>query len=289
MYRINLPRMGLVYPFVLRLLIALAARHLEYLNEHDRQAERYGAVAEKHFSIALSQVAGQLSQLDRDNCQALYISSILVCFYIFARRPNPGEYLVFSDHGPPLWVPLLRGVQTIINTMGSDRVFSGFLAPMQGDGMPQKVYAATASRLRIPRLDWEDPLRKMKVFISSSTELDNIGDYTAAIDRLEEHFKATYGSGDMGAYQGEAVNQVVFRWLYLLDDNLIQQMQQKQPHALIILSYFALLMTALQVDNCWYIKGWPEHILYGIHDSTEASYRIWLRWPMEQVGLDWRE
>lgn len=113
MYRINLPRMGLSYPFVLHLLLALAGQHMHHLGlKNNKYSERdhYALLAESHFSSALPHVKLILSELTKDNCQAAYISSILICIHLLARGPSTGDYLVFSEHAPPMWLPLLRGV-----------------------------------------------------------------------------------------------------------------------------------------------------------------------------------
>lgn len=286
MYRVNLPRLGLTHQYLLRLILALAGRHLEHADPDRPEAARYVAVAEKHFAVALSEVSIQMQDLNVDNCQALYFSAILICIYIWARGPASGEYMVFSDHGTPLWLPLLRGVRSIITTMGYDVLFSGPLEAMKGGDVPQHTTTSTVAKLKIPTLHWQEPFQDLRGFISSTNSLDRAEQHLEALNSLARTFEATYGEDENGSFQGESINQIIFRWLYILDDGFMECVQERRPLALIIVAYFALSMKILDHQNCWFLKGWADHILLGISRIVEDDdYRTFLQWPMEMAGL----
>lgn len=285
MYRVDLPRLGLTHQYVLRLLLALAGRHMLYLETCDSPAKRYSTLAEDHVSIALQQVTALLSDLNTYNCQALYISSVLICHYVFARGPEPGEYLVFSEHGPPQWLPLLRGVRSILESMGYEKVYSGVLEPMRSHGIPQHADTSAAKRLNLLAAKWERPLLELKNFIASSAPSKEAYSYPGALDNLTRQFKATLGSDEDGSYNGQVISQNVFRWLYVLQDEFIELLQQKRPHALIVVAYFTVLVHVMESNECWFLQGWTNHILSGIYQSVEEDYRAWLQWPMETVGM----
>jgi hypothetical protein len=284
-WRINALHVGFAHHFVLHFPLALSALHLAYLRPDRR--EHYVTQAEHHFSIGLREVTKLLPRLDADNCQALYISAVLVCYYTWAKGPSPGDFLVFSDQGPAVWMPLLRGVRSIIQTAGPEFLFSGLLAPMKAG--PSRVTQSTAAQEQRPRVDWEEPMQEFRRFIvasssSSSSAEANSELYLQALDSMVPCFEATYGKGEAGTYDGSPVNQVVFRWLYCIEETFVRCLQRKQPIALIILAYFALLMRIL--DHHWFMHGWVEHILTGIHGFLDEEYLVWLRWPMVQAGVD---
>lgn len=283
MFRVNVPTLGFTYPFVLRLTLAMAARHLQRL-QPENKSEHYSALAEKHFSVTLAEVLHLLPNLDSENCQALYISAIFICIYFFARGPAPGEYLVFGKNGPSQFLPLLRGVRTIMESLGPDIVFSGPLAPMHAGPSPKHAENSTAERDCLPEVRWQEPVQKLHQFISSLEDRDAVNICLPALNSLSEIFEATYGKDDR-SYQGDVNNQIVLRWLYCLNGDFILYLQHKQPIALIICAYFALIMKVLDLQQCWFMNGWAEHILIGVRASLGPEYQVWLHWPMEQAGV----
>jgi hypothetical protein len=32
------------------------------------------------------------------------------------------------------------------------------------------------------------------------------------------------------------------------------------------------------------MEGWSIHLISGIYDSLDEEHRLWLRWPMEEIG-----
>lgn len=82
MWRDNIPKLGFTYPFVLRLILAMAGRPLQRLQPSE-MSSHYADIAKNHFAIALPEIMHLLPHLNVENCQALYISSILICLYFF--------------------------------------------------------------------------------------------------------------------------------------------------------------------------------------------------------------
>jgi hypothetical protein len=283
MWRDSIPTLGLKYLFVLHLILAMSARHLQRLCPRDRY-ETYATLAEEHFTIGLAEVLRLLPNLDADNCQALYISSTMICLYFFARGPAEGEYLVFGEDGPSQFVPLIRGVRAIKESFTDDVIFSGSLVAMHAGAGPEHAETSTADRHKLPKIRWEEPLRALRHFIELSEDTEMATRCLSALDSLCDIYEATYGKYDV-PYQGDVNNQIVLRWLYCLDIRFIAYLEQKQPIALIMCVYFALVMQILDVQDCWFMHGWSEHIMVGVQTALSEEYQVWLRWPMEQAGL----
>jgi hypothetical protein len=279
-WRSNVLQIGFAHNFVLHFPLALSALHLAYLRPDRR--EHYVTQAGHHFSIGLREVTKILPRIDVDNCQALYISAVFVCFYTFGKGPSPGDFLVFSEQGPAVWLPLLKGVRSIIQTVGPDVLFSGLLGLLAPKSGPKVVTEPTVAKEQRPRVDWEEPMQELRRFIASSAD-PNLDIYLRAVDGMLPCFEATYGKSD-GTYVGGGENQVIFIWLYRIEDSFVGSLQQKQPIALIILAYYALLITIL--DKHWFMTGWVEHIMTGIHGFLDEEHLVWMRWPMEQAGVE---
>jgi hypothetical protein len=283
MWRDSVPALGMKYPFVLRLTLAMAARHLQILRPRNR-SEHYATLAEEHFTVALAEVLRLLPNLDTANCQALYISSVIICLYFFARGPAEGEYLLFGKNGPSQFIPLIRGVRSIRESLATDVVFSGHLAALNAGPNLGHTETSTADKHQTYTVRWEEPLQSLRDFIGSIKDIEVAGICLPAIDSLSDIYEAIYGKYGR-PYQGDMNNQMVLRWLYCLDVHFIAYLEQKQPIALILCAYFALVMSTLNDQDCWFMNGWTVHIMVGIQGNLAQEYQVWLQWPMEQVRL----
>ncbi|KAH7020649.1 C6 zinc finger protein [Macrophomina phaseolina] len=271
-YRINVPQIGFSYPFVLHAIMAISARHLAQFRASSRPS--YTAKADHHWAIALRTATALIPAVDDDNAPALYIFAVLSCFYTFAKGPKPRDFLVFSDHGPAEWLPLFRGVRTIMETT-RDAIRHGPLSTLftSAVSLVQAFYDHDTSNEH-PRVA---ELRQLALDIA--TDSPNLPTYIAAIDDVSRSFACTYHLDDT-AVSGHS--QTIFVWLYRVSDDFVLCLQQKQPMALAIFAYFIVLVN--EIGNVWWIKDWVYHLISGIYDSMDEGSRPWIRWPIEKLG-----
>jgi hypothetical protein len=77
--------------------------------------------------------------------------------------------------------------------------------------------------------------------------------------------------------------QVLMAWVYRLPDEFINRLEQKDSMALVILSYWAMLLKYMQ--SVWFMKGWDVHVMGGIRVSLQSQFHQWIEWPMQQLGM----
>jgi hypothetical protein len=278
--------MALTHPFVLRLLLALAGQHMRHLHSetgNTHEADRYARLAEIHFCAAIPEVKRLFSEISRNNCRIAYISATLVCIHLLARGPMPGEYLIFNEQDPPLWIGLLQGVKHTNSIFGD--LSSGWAKKAE----TQTTNMSTAVSFDLPRVQWQVPLRQLNSFIASDVEPESREVFFTALETLTQVFEATYGRDEDSSYEGDALQQIVFRWLYMLDDRVVKKLQEKEPHALIMVGYYAILLRVPELTGCWFVKGWSHHILRGTYLILDERYRCWLKWPFMTAGLNWEK
>ncbi|KAI0466137.1 hypothetical protein F4859DRAFT_498376, partial [Xylaria cf. heliscus] len=287
----NLPRIGLAHHFVLRLAYALAAYHIAHHDIRDgpRNLE-YRRAAEHHASLGLRELTVALARLDNDNCGAAYIAATLVCICTFAAGPTgPGDLLACSldtthDAG---WFPLIHGVRLLREEFHEDVLFSGYMEPFhsktwtQPESEPSSMEARRARCCRegFERLDWEEPLQKFREFVASQT-FENAETCLRGLDGMIPIYGATYGDKDAN-FDGPSEYQFVFGWLYRLQRPFISCLQRRNPTALIILAYYAVLLRTM--ENLWFMDGWSSHLLATVRGLVEDEYTVWLRWPTESL------
>ncbi|EKG19805.1 hypothetical protein MPH_02874 [Macrophomina phaseolina MS6] len=278
MWCINIPRLGFSHDFILHNAMALSAMHLAY--QHPDRREHYATLAAHHSTIGLQKTSDLLLNLSEENCHAIYVSAVLVCLYVFAKGPSPGDFLVFSEHGPSEWMPLLKGVVSIVEMFGRSVLFTGPLAPMQNG--PSKASRPVTVIEKKPRIDWEQRFEDLRSLISLSAHPDS-ATYMTALEGLAQCYEGIFGKGPDASYSGNTANQVHLGWLYRMQDAFVECLHQHHPLALLVLAHFSPLLKSM--EPLWFMEGWAEHLITGVHGFVDQSYWTWLQWPMEQVEM----
>ncbi|KAH6720193.1 hypothetical protein BKA61DRAFT_231515 [Leptodontidium sp. MPI-SDFR-AT-0119] len=274
----KLPEIGFSYHFVLQLILSLSAFHLARCRPEKR--DFYLSIAEKYHTAGIQGVTVALASLNAENCEAMYSSAILVCFCSFARGPQLGEFIAFSTHGEAQWFALLRGVRSIA-TSQHEKIHSGILAPTQED-----TRKTNFEKPFKPRPDYKPPISELRWFINSNSEiLVPFSDtYLEALDTLLQSFNGVYATLEEYIENDDRHSQVVFAWLYRASEDYIRCLHDKQPIALIIFSFFAVLLQEL--DSQWFMEGWVHHVVGGIQGFVPQELQHWLRWPIEQTKFN---
>ncbi|KAL4874573.1 hypothetical protein BJY04DRAFT_11765 [Aspergillus karnatakaensis] len=281
----NVPRLGLSYHTVLHLVLGLSAYHLAYSAHTPEKNARYLTLADHHSSSGLSELTKALQSIDNSNCGALYVCAVLVSFCTFAAGPTDQDDLLvcnISNQAAHSWMSVVQGVRLIRETFEPSVLFSGLTEPLAPahDESPAPLQPRCIE-FGFPRVDWEEPVHRLRDFLGSSSDPDT-AICLEAFHVVERIYEASYSKSD-GSINCQARYKFVFLWLYAMDNQFVRCLQQKHPLSLLVLAYYAFLLTTLQRD--WFIQSWPTHILNRIQELIDRDYLEWLRWPVEQAGL----
>ena len=264
------------FPSIQHLILAISALHLSH--DFPSRRDEYVRKADDHFTFGLQSVTAVLGYLNSQTCQQVYISTVLICFVYFGRGPRVGEYLVFGDHGPSEWRVLMNGVRLIVESHRSE-VFIGVLAP--GPQPPAPIVQSSSQR---DEMDGHiKHLRKVRTLIQQNLRQgSDVAMYDSIIDDLltvmtEVEEKQSIQWPPVG------LMQVLMAWVYRLPDEFVTHLEQKEPMALVILAYLAMLLKYMQ--SVWFMKGWDVHVMGGIRASLQSQFHGWIEWPMQQLGM----
>lgn len=217
--------------------------------------------------------------MDSDDCHAIYTAATFACINYFARGPQPGDYLLFSERGSPSWQPLLHGLRTIIDFVGIESISAGPLEKKPCEAVPKATKSA-ATTYKFPCLNWTDRFEHLQAFVAASGCPESAID-VEALDRLAWCYEATYGKDD-GGFHGNKDQQNVFIWSYQLREEFKTRIQERKPIPLIIAAHFALLLQ--NYEFFWYMEGWSDHMMAGICRFIDEDYRDWLEWLVDQAN-----
>ncbi|KAJ5689924.1 hypothetical protein N7462_004316 [Penicillium macrosclerotiorum] len=268
----HLVQWGMEFPSIMHLILALSALHLAH--EQPTVRDYYVQKADDHFTFGVRSVTGVLAQLNANNCQKIYMAAVLVCFIYFGRGPRPGEYLIFSDSGPAEWKVLMGGVKMILASH-HNRVFSGVLKPT-GDARERLL----SSSMRLALNEHTVRVQMLERLVEQHGDPSAREMYAAAIENLLEIMIEVYEQRSMGD-AGVALMHLLIGWIYRLPDELVSLLELKDPCALVILAYWALLLKYM--ESTWFMVGWSQHVLSGIMASLPPEFGSWIEWPLTKV------
>lgn len=156
---------------------------------------------------------------------SIYTTATFACTNFFARGPQTGEYLLFSERGPSQWLPLLHGVRTVIDLVSCEKITAG---PMEQfiDLAPRATEPATPT-LECVRLDWVPHFERLQAFVARSTGSYSLTDANT-LGKLVQVYEAMYGTED-GEFTGDANQQNVFIWPYQLGQDFMVRIQDHSP------------------------------------------------------------
>jgi hypothetical protein len=281
----DVPELGFKYHFILHLTLAIAAYHLAYLQADDALRQRYISRGKKGFIIGLAEFTRQLANLQPETGGPLLIAAMLVCWCAFADGPaGPGDLLVcnVSSDNTVTWKHPIKGFRSILEAIsGGNARATTESARFIKIIHPAGVKGPSYSREGFPRIDWHEALYAFREFVMGREEQDTKL-VVQELDRMIEIYNAVYGDQN-GEYDGSQDSRHILGWLYRMDGKFVLCLQLKQPTALLVLAYFAVLFKAL--DTLWCMDKWAKHLIANVNSLLEEGYHEWLLWPKEQVGL----
>jgi hypothetical protein len=278
LWRINVPQLAFSHDFVMRGILAVSALHLAHFKPAKR--DFYVAQAMQLHQTALGVAMSILPHVTADNCSALYIFSVLTCIFALARPRSPDDFLLVGEAGIAEWLFLLRGTRSILN-LASETLHSSTLAPIFSVGMRREELHVRASDSPNSSTnnneEEEDHLSSLQSYINITTTPPHTHIYTTAISGLRRSYAVAADCGPRNYELSDA-----FIWAFRVSDEYLSLLRQRAPEALAILAYFCVLLKRL--DGHWWTEGCSVHLVERIYYLLDEEQRLWIRWPIEEIG-----
>lgn len=267
--RVNVPQIGFSYPFLLNGVLAVSALHISKFKQGDARA-RYQSQAQQHYEKALRTASALLPDKDEDTCPPLYLFTTICVFFTLGAGPKPNDFLLFGDRGLAEWLVLFRGLEAISKQN---------LDFLLGRSEISPIFSISNRMINREPHD-NERLQKLRQQIMTTSSGDpDLQIYLKALNDLSKSFPP----GTLQERRAKETSpQYVFVWMHRLTDDFINCLQKKNPVSLAILAHFCVLLNDLSAF--WWVRGWPEHLISEIYSSLNGEYRMWLRWPMEEIG-----
>lgn len=266
--RVNLPQLAFSNRFLLHGVLAIAGLHLSRFRKDALEINYYMTKALHHYGIALRKATLLMEEFDAKSGPALYLFSTLCFSFTLGLGPKAGDFLLFGRNGIADWLAQLRGMKSLLETQ-PEILRHEALSPLFEISIRNMAHTNSGiehlPELREQILRVGPPEAELKVYLT-------------ALNQLSERFDVVMGP----SRASQVFPQQVYWWLYQLEDDYVRFVQEGKPIALVIFSYFCILLNTL--GSVWWNRGWAEHLLSEIHASLNQEYRIWMQRPMEETG-----
>jgi hypothetical protein len=271
MWRVIAPQLGFVHHFVMRGILALSALHLAHSRPSHR--DKFISQAIMHHQAGLIAVTPILPNITKENCSAVYLFSTVTFLLTLASPRKPGDLLVMGESGIAEWLTLFRGVQVIVSSFHED-LKSGILGPMFSLGERR-------SRTRDEQSESSEEnhhLGLLRYVIRENVIDQHLFDiYMAAIDQLQKSLAVAYS----GIYH-TLESSDVFIFLFCVSEEYLLLLKDRTQESLAVFAHFCII--AKRLENNWWAEGWSGHLMSQIYALLDAEHRLWIRWPMEEIG-----
>ncbi|KAL5046342.1 hypothetical protein BDW71DRAFT_197543 [Aspergillus fruticulosus] len=233
----------------------------------------YIAQASEHHEVALRIASPLIPNINHENAPPLFLFSALSSFICCAKPLKLGNFLLWEDHEIADWLMLIKGTGSIIESSESAKE-SLHTGPL---GIIFSVHRQPHS-LPAVKHEFLENLRRFILDEAKASHGDESEVYSAAINQLSHCFTICLDKG----CRLETAD--VFMWLLRVPHDFLLLLKGHQPHALVIVGYFCVLLH--QLEWMWWMKNWGMHILSQIYHLLPGPiYKAWLQWPMEQIGF----
>lgn len=274
LWKEGVPALAFEHHYVLRLVLAISAVHKAWKGHSD--ATKLYQLAEKHHNKALLEVTKLLPQINKANCSALYIATVLIFNYNLVKPPGKLDLRVSAERPELTWLTLFRGVRFTIETMGLEAIFSGHLENF----MPKDWTWSPLSESDGGYIPWEKQLANLTSIFSQPSK--STSDLCVFHEGLIDCYHNVYGTAEQQCEHSSGKVAATVRWLWLIDDDFLLHLEQREPRVLILLAYFAVLLKKLEC--IWFFQGWSRYVMDDVMQNLDATFSEWIVWPQAQIG-----
>lgn len=278
-WRIPILRDALQHPFLLREIFSMTALHLSWLSDDPVVANEYIVKAAIHQDNALTEFRSVLSNINAENCQAVFTFSGVIALHSFAvpRAPDGCHDL----EGILNCIQLVRGIDLSLTTWWDT---------IQLSETSKLIEAIHVNR------NTEHTLKTLSESAPGSPDTD-----THFLDELLAICAAVQDPGAASAYehavqqlrstyiavenpQGSSTIPMTCLWLSSISEVYVMLLRERKPEALLVMAYYAPLLH--RHNHFWYFEGWGEHLIGVIEKQLGSGWKQQLSWPRKVIGAE---
>jgi hypothetical protein len=309
MFKTTVIRLALDCEFLMRSLLAVSAVHLAHFRR-DRE-QFYVGIGMEHHQVACRSAVSSMNNLEsltQQDCENLHLFSVLtlffgMCFSILRRilsltvsalgSPKGGsDSLIMGESLTPSWLTMLRSSEPILQVLNPQN-YKGPLGPIFAFGRSRwniifgNSHPVDGSLL----MDLQSAVNK------SCTELAPLAIYNDTIERLRRVlsmvFEIPAGGNDGDGHSALGTNPKylpkleawdIFVWQWDVAKEFIALLRETPPQQEAVTIYAHFLIMLKKLESHWWLEGWAKHMMERVWDCLDEEHRLWIQWPIEELG-----
>lgn len=265
---------GVKYAFVLDAVLALAALHKAYIEPQHSDNEKYTSASLHYQSQCLQSYQPQLSDINEENCHAMFAVSALVNVITIAMSRG-GPSLLPTPPTETLLTTfrLLRGIQVVLSTsyemVRSAHYKSVFMLPTVPKETP--VSAEVAQSMQ--------ELRRRVTEAGEFKALSHVDIYNTCIEKLEDAFRQVESAENLGN---------IISWPLACSEKAVELLRDRDPMMMLIYVHYGALY--LHLHDRWWAHDFGRRLIWELSEALHtlgASWKpltSWARAKAEEVG-----
>ncbi|KAK6401690.1 hypothetical protein LTR81_023179 [Elasticomyces elasticus] len=255
--------------FVMRALLSVSALHIS--RHRLEQKHRYLSYAIAYHDRASHQAATLMGELIPENLEDLWIFSVLTMYFALGSPQFTNLPLAVGENMLPEWTFLFNGVHHISNALHASS-YSGILSPIIEHG---KDRWEAAHR---PGNGMESILNELSSNIEETvSDEEHLAIYRYAIQELKFQLNLVLSS-----HSHDLDIMDAFVWHFAMAENFMPLLQQGRQEAVAIFAHSLIIFSA--VGRSTWLYGWDTVLLSRSYDVLDHRHRLWLQWPIEEIG-----
>ncbi|KAK3618372.1 hypothetical protein LTR56_024676 [Elasticomyces elasticus] len=255
--------------FVMRALLSVSALHIS--RHRPEQKHRYLSYAIAYHDRASHQAATLMGELIPENLEDLWIFSVLTMYFALGSPQSTNFPLVVGENMLPEWTFLFNGVHHISNAL-HPRSYSGILSPIIKHGTDRWEAAHRSEN------EGGSILSELSIHIEETVaDEEHLAIYRYAIQELNFQLNLVLNSHSQDLDIMDA-----FVWHFAMAENFMPLLQQGSQEAIVIFAHSLIIFSA--VGRSTWLYGWDTVLLSRSYDVLDDRHRLWLQWPIEEIG-----
>lgn len=272
-YATIVPQTAFEYPFLLHVLLALAALHLSRLSGSGPEAIEYALLGGRHHDAALANFQTTVRDIDESNFKAVLMFAGALFPYSCASSVEPSHDVDHAFDSLVSNFTLTRRVRPMVSSF-----YSAMRASVLEKLIPKDVEGIDWLTQEPPEETELVQLRKFAEAVHHLYPPDIVDAYGFAVHILVLAFAA---AGKSPEPPSDALLKI---WIHFVSDRYVELLTERQPGSLIIYAHYAVLLQKSSV-RYWYLAGVAEQILRVAEALVPTEWSGWLDWPKEQMRI----
>lgn len=274
-WEVDVPREAISQRFLMHLVLAISALHVNHLRSSARNTLPYREMANRHYECAVAKFSLSVPQMTPLNASAVFAFSYLSVFFAFGSSQFCASRGKLEDPITELldiFILLRKAMMTLKQAWSLVEGSVMGILLQRGPQITDRRYLPVETAAAVELM--EDHCLQLLTVGTVDPELVML--YREAISQLWDCL--------VMAHTRRKDWSMALRFPIVCSDGFLARLSQRDPVALILLAHFCVILHKAPVR--WWAQGWGKQVICAVFNNLPDSSRCAVAWPMEMLELN---